>query len=292
MKFTCIFFLMAFIFLPCIAQTNENASLQFTFLPSGIHFQPLKANVQEPRLGVFKSLDVGNMKVDIGNTIDLAELYFPSHQSKFTIGIDFMAYAFVTNSQGLRLQIDAIDGFFGGNLSFSKQYEVNKLQARFRIIHHSAHLVDGHYNQSTNSWIDNRSPIPATQDLGEIVFAHNVVPSFGLLKYYGGFSYATLVRPSTIERISFLAGTEIAFDNIIGAVHHQPTNLFLAYHIDLRGTPEYSATHQLQLGIKVGNWNEKGITIFLGYYTGQHMFAEYFDQHLSTLGAGFTVDWY
>src|SRR5713101_3753054 len=189
------------------AQENQNPSHgKFEFLPPGLHFSPLKANHQEARIGVFKYFGSANLKVDIGNTVDIFGLNFQSSKIRFTAGIDFMAYAFVTGAQGLRLQVDALDGFFGGNLSFSQTFESSRVQGRLRILHLSAHLVDGHYNLTTRQWLDNREPIPFTKDFGELIVAHELQPSFGFFRYYGGLSYATLVRPVELERTTFSVG--------------------------------------------------------------------------------------
>ena len=286
--FTIFFFCSGF---------GQDESSRFVLFPAGQTFAPLKAHVEEPRIGVFKSLDNSQMKVDIGNAVDV--FGFEYNGIKLTAGIDFMAYAFVTGAQGLRLQIDALDGFFGGDLSVSAPLadssassNQNLLQARLRMLHHSAHLADGHYLSSTNSWIDNRQPIPFTTDFGELVIAHHLLSSFGTLRYYAGISYATLVRPTDIQRFAYLGGIEIAFDKIFGPVLSQPTNLFCAYNVTLTGTPVYAASHQLQAGSKFGMWQNKGLVVYLAYYNGRQMFAEYFDENITTIGAGFTVDFY
>lgn len=277
------------IFFTCAhSQSSEPSGTSFIFLPHGLHFAPLKANIQEPRIGVFKFFDAGQMKVDIGNSIDLFGLQ--NADCKLTAGIDFMAYAFTTGAQGLRLQIDAVDGFFGGNLSFSHGAEPDQLQARLRILHHSAHLVDGHYNLQTKSWIDNREPIPSTRDFGELIAAHNISASFGTLRYYGGISYATLARPTDVQRFSYLTGAEFSY--AVGSFAEHPLNLYIAYNLSMTGTPEYAASHQVQVGCKFGTWREKGPTLYLAYYNGRHMFAEYFDERMTTIGAGFTVDFF
>ena len=232
------------------------------------------------------------MKVDIGNTIDVFGFHMPEKGIKLSAGIDFFAYAFTTGAQGLRLQIDAIDGFFGGNLSFSKQTERNKIQARLHILHHSAHLVDGHYNLNTNSWIDNREPIPFTKDFGELVIAHVVSQPIGDLRYYGGISYATLVRPADLKRFEYLGGIEIYFPHIIDSAFNNPTNIYLAYNLSVTGLPEYVGSNQIQVGLKFGKWYSKGPSIYLAYYNGNHMFGEYYDKRLRTVGLGFTVDFF
>lgn len=274
------------------AQTTAGPETKFVFLPPALHFTPLKANIQEPRIGVFKFLDAGEMKVDIGNSIDVFELNIPTKKIKFTVGIDFMAYALTTSAEGLRLQIDAIDGFFGGNLSFSKSIDEQNIQSRLRILHHSAHFVDGHFNATTNTWINNRPPIPYTRDFGEIIAVHSLTQSFGYIRYYGGISYAALVRPSDIKRYAYQGGIELVFDKLFGTILEQPTNLFCAYNLSLLGTPAYSSANQIQVGAKFGNWFKKGTTIYLAYYNGRHMFAEYYSDRLTTIGAGFTVDFF
>lgn len=288
------FFFTVFFFCSGLAQDESSSFLLF---PSGQNFTPLKAHIEEPRIGVFKSLDNSEMKVDIGNAVDV--IGFEHHGVKVTAGIDFMAYAFVTGNQGLRLQIDAIDGFFGGDLSVTaplanstNSFSQNLLQMRLRILHHSAHLADGHYLSSTSSWIDNRQPIPFTTDFGELVVAHDLLPSFGTLRYYAGVSYATLVRPTDIQRFAYLGGIEVDFDNIFGPIVSQPTNLFCAYNITFNGTPVYAASHQFQAGTKFGRWQDRGIVFYFAYYNGRQMFGEYFDEKLTTIGAGFTVDFF
>ncbi len=265
---------------------------QIIFLPEGINFPSLRSNITEPRIGIFKFLDTGEMKIDIGNTIDILVFQIPDHGIKISVGIDFFAYAFTTSGQGLRLQIDAIDGFFGGNLSLCKEAEQNKIQARLRILHHSAHFVDGHYNFNTDTWLDNRKPIPFTKDFGELVLSHVVSRPFGNFRYYGGFSYATLVRPPVLKRFDCLGGVEVYFDNIIDSILNQPTNIYLTYNLSIIGVPKYIGSNQIQIGLKFGKWYSKGPSIYMAYYTGNHMFGEYYDERLQTVGLGFTVDFF
>jgi hypothetical protein len=278
--------------LACLVLVPLCASAQFRFLPGGLHFAPLKANLQEARIGVFKFLDKGEMKVDVGNSIDLFGYGAPGELS-VSAGIDFFAYAYTTGAQGLRLQIDAIDGFFGGNLTLScGGSDSARTSARLRLLHHSAHLVDGHYSLSQRAWLDGREPVAYTRDFGELVVARTDRSGPVLLRPYAGFSYATLARPALVRRFAYLAGVEASTPNVVGPLWSQPVHLFAAYQATVTGLEAYAATHQLQAGVKFGEWYGKGPTIYLGWYHGRHMFAEYFDRSLTTLGAGFTVDFF
>ncbi len=283
-RFLLVFFLLQ---IPGISVRAQNSLI---LLPSGLTFQPLRANTQEARVGVFKFTDASDMKVDIGNTIDVAGYHFASDSLIMTIGIDFMAYARTVGTEGLRLQIDAIDGFFGGNMSCSKAVGSSTASARLRILHHSAHLVDGHYVDGR--WTDNGNPIPFTKDYGELVGAGMFRESYGVIRIYGGVSYATLVRPAGISRFAYLGGTEAAFENAAGRWNDTPLTLYVAWNISLDGTPAYTASNTLQAGIKLGRYIGKGPTLYLAYYNGMNMFAEYFNERVTTIGAGFTVDFF
>jgi hypothetical protein len=276
----------------CLAAAPSPVVSQFEFLPEGHHFAPLKANIQEARIGVFTFLDAERMKVDVGNSIDLFGYRSAARDLRVTAGIDFMAYAFTTGAQGLRLQIDAIDGFFGGNLTASLGPDSLCWTGRLRLLHHSAHLVDGHYSVPDQRWIDNRQPVAFTRDFGEFVLARTDRPGAFRLRTYAGLSYATLVRPAAVERLSYLAGAEASTADLVGPLWSRPVNLFLAYQASLTSVGSYAATHQVQAGFKFGEWNGKGPALYVAYYHGRHMFAEYYNEPLSTIGAGFTVDFF
>jgi hypothetical protein len=289
MKKNILFFL--FLMPVLILCKDVDSSFGSTELfPKGIHFRPLFANQQEARFGVLYFTDNSNLKVDIGNSIDLVSIAFPSCNSRLTFGADFFAYAYSTSFKGNRLQIDALDGFFGGNAVFSKKIENDRFITRFRIIHNSAHLVDGHFDQSIDKWIDNKKPIPFTKDFGELLFVHEKFINSVLLKYYGGVSYSTLIRPSDMKKYAFIVGTEISLLNALGKLTDKDNNLFIAYNFNLVGIPAYVGNNNIMLGNKFGAWYDKGLVIYINYYSGQNMLSEYYENKINKFGAGFLID--
>lgn len=273
---------------------QDSNSYEFEFLPNGLNFMPLKANHQEARIGVLYYTNNANLKVDIGNTIDLLGLNFQS-RSRLTAAIEFMAYALSTSYKGNRLQIDAVDGFFGGNLSYSKLLEnaethPDKLLARLRIIHNSAHFVDGHYDTSLDQWINNQGPIPYTEDFGELTVAHEINSPQYSFRYYGGFSYSTLVRPANIKRYNALLGFEFAFTGFPGNISGKKSNVFVSSFITTDGTDKYMVNQHSMAGVKLGNWDGKGILLYFSYYTGGDVFGAYFKRKISKFGIGFSID--
>lgn len=260
----------------------------FVLFPEGINFLPLRANIEEPRLGIMYFPDNANLKVDIGNSSDLLGYRWGS-EAYFTMGIDFMAYGLASSFAGNRLQIDALDGFFGGNASFTRYYGDYDLQIRGRIIHNSAHLVDGSYNLSADEWRDNRYPIAYTRDFGEVTTAFRIISHSYDYRVYGSVSYSTLVRPGQIKKWAFNTGGELNFDTG-SKVGGKPLYIISAYHLSFEGTPEYQAVHHLMGGVKFGGSYSKGVVFYISYFAGKNMFSEYFEENIKKLTAGFFVD--
>ncbi len=272
------------------SQDNSSHSVQL-FAP-GLHFLPFKANYQEARLGILYYTSNSNLKVDIGNNVDLIRFNFHESKSILSLSVEFMGYALSTSYRGNRLQIDALDGFFGGNAAFSKSFENGKFISRFRIIHNSAHLVDGHYDRYQKKWINDDEPIPFTRDFGELTLGYQFYPDFGSLRTYGTAAYSTMVRPAEIKKWSGYFGFEAAFDQVLDETFGAKTNLFIASQFNLVGTPEYQLNTKLMSGVKFGDWDGKGLVVYLSYYIGANPFSEYYSERIQKFGVGFFVDFF
>ncbi len=282
-----IFILFALLFITEIAVAQNP---QVEFMPSQITFLPFRANFEEARIGVLYYSENGNLKLDLGGTTEILGFNFPNKNITVTLGIEFMAYALSTSYSGRRLQIDAVDGFFGGHASFAKFVENGKYLARFRIIHNSAHLVDGHYDEELKRWMNDDKPIPFTRDFGELTFAREQNAGNFLLKYYGGVAYATLVRPSTLKKYSFSAGFEAHSNKFYNDLFGENLNLFIAYNFILKGMPVYTGNNHLMIGAKFGEWYGKGLVFYFSYFSGKNVFSEYYANSIKRFGIGFYVD--
>ncbi len=259
------------------------------FFPSGLNFIPLKANNRDAKIGLIYIPENNNMKIDVGNNIDLIGFRF-SDSERLTAGVEFLAYALSRSYQGKRLQIDAVDGLFGGNISYSKKLEDNLLAGRFSIIHNSAHLVDGHWDFRNNRWIDNYKPVPYSKDFAELIIAYNYNADFASIKTYTGFTYAFLIWPSDIKRFNFDCGFEIGLSKLLNPIFAKRIVPFFAHNFSLSGTASYRGSNNSMFGIKFGNWNEKGLLIFISYYKGYDVFHSYYKRRVERFGIGFSID--
>lgn len=266
----------------CVNTYSQNNSLEF--FPDGLNFIPLKGNNYEAKIGLVFIPENNNMKIDIGNTVDLLSLRF-SDSERLTTGIEFFAYALSRSYKGKRLQITAVDGFFGGNISYSKKMNENLFSMRYRIIHNSAHLVDGNWDRQESSWIDNYEPVPYAKDFMELASAYNFKTGFAEIKNYAGVSYAFLIRPEDFKRLSFYTGIEMRFP-----VFNETNELFFVHNLFLDGINSYKGNNNSMLGIKFGSWEKKGVLLFISYYKGYDVFHSFYKQVVERFSIGFTVD--
>ena len=281
---------LIFLFLLASIIYPQEQNYYFSFLPPGLHFIPLRANMQEARIGTLYYPDNSDLKLDIGNDVDIFGFSWSKEKIDLTLGVEFMAYALATSYSGMRLQIDALDGFFGGTASFSKAFDRNVLQIRGRIIHNSAHMVDGHYDFSKNEWIDDLRPIPISRNFGEITLADKYDEGNYLLRYYGSAAYTILTFPDVQKKYSFALGFELNSNKIIGIIFGKETNLFCAYQLSIHGISVYAGDNHIMTGIKFGGWDDKGIALYLSYFTGNDYFSEYYYKRIEKIGIGISID--
>ncbi len=275
-------------------QPSDDVNLRYVFLPGRLAFPPLTAHHQEPRVGVRKEFGSSKMKVDIGASVDMLEVRPASDSTeRFRVGVDFFTFALSTNSQGLRLQIDAVDGFFGGHVMYLNDVdERRRVVVRLRLLHLSAHFLDGHFNNGTESWKDNRAPIAFTRDFGELLALYQSECDDIAYHVYGGFSYATLLRPTNINRFEYAAGFEVRSASLVESVFGKPFNMFLAHHVTLRGIPTYIGSTNVDFGVKFGHWNSTGLKMYLSWFNGLDFFSQYYDVRREHWALGFAFDFW
>ena len=294
MRFFVLSMLLLFIGINLHAQTNQpTASQSVEFLPSGTIFEPLTAHQQDPNVGVRKEIGSSRLKLDIGSTLDFLQVKLNRDSTDLLrVGSELLTYALSTNAQGLRLQIDALDGFFGGHIVYRHVAPSYSASVRLRLMHISAHLIDGHYDMQTMSWMDNRLPIPFTRDFGELTFALRLPLGPFSARFYSGLDYAAHLRPEEIQRFSSLHGFDATSGSLLGNVFGKPFEAYLAFNLNLTGIPTYVGSSVTEAGVKFGQWDGPGIKFFVNYATGMEFFSEYYNVRRNKAGLGFSFDFW
>jgi hypothetical protein len=285
----CIVILLGVFVVQTLA--DETGSPLFIFLPGRSVFPPVPANHEEPHLGLVKDLTTSHMRLDVGGSMDLMNLRVGQDSTtNLRIGADFFAFALSTSHRGLRLQIDALDGYFGGHVGYRRDMTRSALLLRLRILHLSSHLLDGHFDLDNKAWVDGRLPNPFSRDYGELTAGHLWRWTASELFVYGGFSYATLVRPLEQKRLNTLYGITAHTDNWTGQCFTRPVHFYFSDHFLLWGLVTLSGTNMFEAGVKFGEWDGSGIRVFVSHHAGLEVYHQYSDVKSNEWGLGFALE--
>lgn len=280
-----------FFALPALGQSpGDPPPPGFVFLPGSIQFLPLSANEQEPRVGVRKEAGSSRMKLDIGSAVDLFGWVVAG--GEFRAGAEFFTYALTTSANRLRLQVDAVDGYFGGRFTFAATTPQRTSALRLRLLHQSGHLIDGHWDYTAGFWRDGKLPVPYTRDFCELTGALGWRGDDLAVTLYTGVSYAWLARPDDLARWSTLHGVELRTTGLTGTALGKPFALYAADHLSVTGIPQYHVTMNLEAGAKFGAWDGTGIKVYGSYRSGLELFSQYFSSRRSFWGVGFALDFW
>lgn len=274
------------------AQPDPSSPQQgLTLFPGSAIYAPLPASPEEPRIGFRREFGSMRMRLDLGAAYDLLS-YVPASDTatQFRLGAELFAFALTTSYQGLHLQVDAVDGYFGGHLIYQHRRAESSTTLRLRILHLSSHFIDGHFRLETKSWIDGQLPRPYSRDYAELTAAYTWGGTAWSAMLYAGFANAWFVRPGDMIRFNTCQGVVARTAGWIGPVLGRPTNLYVADHFMLSGVGTLSGTNILEGGVKFGSWDGGGLKLYISYQSGMEIYHQYYDVKRNNLGIGFALD--
>jgi hypothetical protein len=250
---------------------------RWVFFPFSQAFRPFVASHEEPHMGLQQHIGNSHLDVAVGAPFEIAR--YEGETDTVGLGADFFAYAFSRTFGEYRFKIDAADGYFLVNASYKSR---SPFSFRFRAIHLSAHLVDGYFDDIQGVWRTDKLPFAFSRNYLEIAAAYDPrIPDL-TTRLYGGGSYAVHVRPDNLQRWAALAGAELAYPGNPG--------LYAAYHLSLKGTPNYTFTHNVEAGAKFGAWNGRGFRLFVSYHNGLNDYGQYYNEWTDYWSVGFWFD--
>ncbi len=251
------------------------------WFPSELNIQPFKANFIEPRTGFAQFLSEKKIRLDIGTSDDI--VHFKNGNRMFSIGMDFATYTRLHEEPNFRFPVDAVDYLFGLNAGYRITEDNIQYGFRFRLGHISAHFADGHFNETSNNWIDELTPFVYSREFLEL-FPFYEIHRF---RVYLGLTYLFHVIPSYIGRGIFQAGFDYHLAPICGTM----ITPFIGYDFKLMDIRKYSGSNIISLGIKFGNYNSRGISLVFSYLSGKSVHGEYFyqNEHYATIGINYDL---
>lgn len=267
-----------------LSEGNIQPESRIALVPHGLLFRPLLANTYEPRVGLLSQLGKNQLRLDIGNSVDLLRYNVIKDSSSFTIGTDFFTYTLLRGESDFHFPVDASDYYFGINFNYRSPTVFGSMSSRLRIGHLSAHFVDGHYDNTKGEWKDSRYPIVYSREFVDAVFACEPAPLNDALRGYIGGTYLFHVDPVTLAPFMAYAGLEWH------AKAFKSTNLYAGYQTTVMKILEVTFRHNVQLGAKFGEWSGRGLNLFASYFSGFSIHGEYFDVKENYFGLGFLVE--
>ncbi len=256
------------------------------FQQSQLLFPPLIANHVEPRAGFLLHGDGTQLRGDIGSSIDVVRFRLDTTRQAATLGIgaDFFTWTALRRQENFHFPVDAIDYLFGVNVTYLRPLRPDlALEARFRLSHISAHLVDGRYDKVAGRWIDDRPAQIYSREYFDLVTALDWRET---ARAYVGVQYIYHVKPTSIRKFAIQAGVEGVRTDLVGSWLHA----YAAYDFKLFSAPAYIASHSVQAGVKFGRWHGRGVNLFIAWYDGMNQNGEFFEQRQSFWGPGMSIE--
>lgn len=236
------------------------------------------ANPLEARIGVMVQPAEKHLRLDIGASVDLAEIFKDSVSGWMRFGADFMTYTRLRSDGSFKFPVETSDYYFGINGSWSAP--TIPLEIRLRVAHISSHLVDGLADES-GTFVQQK-PSVYSREFAEVLVGWKL----GSLRPYAGITYVWSRIPHTTEPLIPQAGIDVRYQLT-------PTlQIRGGYDWKLSGISGVYVTGQAaQIGLFTEFWQGRGMLISLYGYNGRSMHGTFYNQADSYLAVGFQVLW-
>jgi hypothetical protein len=276
------FFLISisFISINFLFCSEDSTGYKFSYSGTKLLYTPSKSNLFENRTGLTKDFASSKIRLDIAYSPDF--LLLKSSDNSFSLGADFHAFGLLFNeSEKIILQVDAIDAIFGGHFSWRKEFDSYTISSRFRILHLSSHLVDGHYNLENGYWKNNKSPMPFGREYADF----SACLEYNNFRFNIGSDFIFRQRPDVLTEINPETSAEYRLKDCPG----KGSYLYLSGTIKLSGVHDARYLNKTVTGGVSFNIN-KPIDLFLLFYSGLNYYGEYYAETLRYFGIGFNLE--
>ncbi|MCB2204432.1 DUF1207 domain-containing protein [bacterium] len=266
------------VFQPAYSQSGDSS----VFHESRLLFAPLQASHLEPRVGLTRLVQNERLRLDIGNSIDIATWKDVFGGADMAIGADFFTWTSLRQEKDFHFPVDAVDYLFGLNASYRRSLSTDAvLSARLRISHISAHLVDGSFDKDIGAWREQLPRVYSREFFEGIV----ALEYLRWLRVYAGLTYIYHIDPPDLGKWHPQGGVEAAWISPAGLPFHP----YVAVDVRAMDVHGWGAAVSTQIGVKIGRWRGSGVDVFIAYYEGKSQHGEYHDRNWAYWGPGFNI---
>ena len=255
------------------------------FVPGRLLFHPLVANPFEARMGMEKALDENFLTLEIGNSVDLLAWRGVGRDStsELRVGADFFTWSHLLSSNDFRFPVQTVDYLFGLNAGWvSSSQADHRWEARLRLAHISAHLVDGSYDNYNHQWVQ-QEPFTYSREFVDVIgaFTRNIE---GLrFRFYAG---------GTVLIHSIPAGFGVVAPHWGVEYHGDPSQSlvpFIAFDDRIQEVDKWIQSTSTHAGIKFGTWDATGTELYVAYESGESIHGMYYERTGSHLFAAMNI---
>jgi hypothetical protein len=258
------------------------AQWQNELFPSDLNIQPFTANILEPKAGFLISTDNNKLRLDISTSRDI--VHWIDKNSTISIGTDVFTFTRLRSNDDFKFPVETIDYLFGINAGYKKQVNGNEEYGiRFRLSHISTHLVDGQYDAQSQKWREGRNPFVYSKEFIELFPYYR----FQNLRTYIGFTYIFHIIPGELKKVNL----QVGFDYFAPQFGTDCLTPFIAYDFKLNGDTKFVGNNIISVGIKLGNWKQKGLSFYYSYISGKSIHGQLYDlrENYSNIGFNFEL---
>lgn len=259
-----------------LAVTIFNCYSAYSF--DSLLFKPLTANHLESRIGFFYQPTTEKLRLDIGHSLDLLNI-FNSDDFQCRAGGDFFILSRLRSEGRMKFPVETSDFYFGLNCSGLWKYKQNQFSFRLRAAHISSHLVDGY----TKDNIFIQAPFVYSREFFDIILAWN-------LKYMRPYIGATTIFstiPKSVNRFVPQIGADFQYP--IG----EYIDLVGGYDFKLNGTDSLknSGCNAFQIGLNAKLSQNIGISFNFYKYAGYSIHGMFYNQKENYNGFGIQINY-
>lgn len=257
------------------------AQTKVELFPDDLLIQPYTANMLEPKLGFLFQIGDNELRLDIGNSIDVARIDFSESES-LSFGADLFTYTLLRGETDFHFPVDAVDYLFGLNAGYKNTKGDIQYGGRLRLSHISAHFVDGHFDSNKQQWRDGQVPRVYSREFFELM----PYVKWDQFRVYVGLTYLIHVTPTEIGKDIYQIGFDYFWEDIIT----EYLTPFIAYDFKLENIESYTGNNSISAGIKFGKPDGKGLSLYFNYYSGKSIHGEYYDFNKEYSAIGINLD--
>jgi len=259
---------------------NSIYSQSLYFFSTEKVFEPTRASVFEPRIGFIKNINDKNLRLDIGVGIDLIGLN--KNNSQYSFGVDAFTFSNLRSESNFKFPVEAIDYFFGVNFNYKRPLSNDLfLSSRLRVSHISSHLQDGHIYERTDTIF---TPFTYSREFIDIAVVLDKLIDRTLIKNLVAVNFLFSTIPDEFGLFSVQYGFEVQY------YMHKFISLYFSNDLKLATVNDKTDLNEnLEIGIRIGEYNSRGVNLFFSYYDGQDYKGQYYNRYLNYKAIGLSV---